>query len=112
MNICNKIKSLQHNAALVITGAIRGSSKEKLCQGTGFQYLKFKKMVKETLSFYKINVNKPPNYLYNFVSTINQSYQTRSGDKFLHMQCRAEYFANSFFPYTIKEWNNLSPEIL
>ena len=68
-------------------------------------------MVKETLSFYKINVNKPPNYLYNFVSTINQSYQTRSGDKFLHMQCRAEYFANSFFPYTIKEWNNLSPEI-
>ena len=25
--------------------------------------------------------------------------------------CRSEYFANSFFPYTIKEWNNLSPEI-
>ena len=24
---------------------------------------------------------------------------------------RIEYFANSFFPYTIKEWNNLSPEI-
>ena len=27
------------------------------------------------------------------------------------MCCRTEYFANSFFPYTIKEWNNLSPEI-
>ena len=27
------------------------------------------------------------------------------------MFCRTEYFANSFFPYTIKEWNNLSPEI-
>ena len=27
------------------------------------------------------------------------------------MCCRTEYFANSFFPCTLKEWNNLSPEI-
>ena len=53
-----------------------------------------------------------PNYLYNYLSTVNQFYQTRSSDKrFLHMCCRTEYFGNSFFPYTIKEWNNLSPEI-
>ena len=25
--------------------------------------------------------------------------------------CRSEYFANSLFPYTIKEWNKLSLEI-
>ena len=69
-------------------------------------------MVKETLLlFYKFVVNKSPNYLYNYVSTVNQSNQTRSGDKFLHMCCRTEYLSNSFFPYTIKEWNNLSPEI-
>ena len=52
-----------------------------------------------------------PNYLYNCVSTVNHSYQTRSGDKFLHMRCRTEHFANSFFPCTIKEWNNFSPEV-
>ena len=56
-------------------------------------------------------MNKSPNYPYNYVSTVNQSYQTRRGDKFLHMCCRTEYFANSFFPYAIKEWNYLSPEI-
>ena len=27
------------------------------------------------------------------------------------MYCITEYFANSFFPYTIKVWNNLSAEI-
>ena len=27
------------------------------------------------------------------------------------MYFRTEYFANSFFRYAIKEWNNLSPEI-
>ena len=47
----------------------------------------------------------------NFVLTVNQSHQTRNGDKFLHMWYRTEYFANSLFPYIIKEWNNLSPEI-
>ena len=56
-------------------------------------------------------MNKSPNYLYNYVSTVNQSYQTRSGDKFLRMHCTTEYFVNSFFPYIIKEWNNLNPEI-
>ena len=56
-------------------------------------------------------MNKSPNYLYNYVSIVNQSYQTRSADRLLHMCCRTEYFANSFFPYTIKEWNNLSPVI-
>ena len=39
MNICNKNKSLQYNAALAITGAIRGTSKEKLFQELGFEYL-------------------------------------------------------------------------
>ena len=39
------------------------------------------------------------------------SYQTRSRGKFLHMSCRTECFANLYFPYTIKEWNDLSVEI-
>ena len=45
------------------------------------------------------------------ISCRNQSYKTRSSDKFPYMSCRTEYFANSFFPYPIKEWNNLSSEI-
>ena len=36
-------------------------------------------------------MNKAPKYLYNYVSTVNQSYQVKSGDKFLHMCCRTEY---------------------
>ena len=111
MNICNKIESLQYNAVLAITSAIRGPSKEKLYQELGFEYLTSRRWLRKLCLFYEIVVNKSPNYLYNYVSTVNQSYQTRSGDKFLHVCCRTEYFANSFFPCTIKEWNNSSPEI-
>ena len=39
INICNKIESLQYSAAIAITEAIRGSSKEKMLQELGFEYL-------------------------------------------------------------------------
>ena len=64
MNICNKIESLQYNAALAITGAIRGSSKEELFQELGFEYLSSRRWLRKIL-FYKIVVNKLPNYLYD-----------------------------------------------
>ena len=105
------MESLQYNAALAITGVITGSSKDKLFQELGFEHLSSRRWWRKLCIFYKIVVNKSLKYLYNYVSTVNQSYQTRSGDRFLHMCCRTEYFANSFFPYTIKEWTNLSPEI-
>ena len=74
MNICNKIESLQYNAALAITGTIRGSSKEKLFQELGFEYLSSRRWLRKLRLFYKIVVNKLPNYLYNYVSIVNQSY--------------------------------------
>ena len=38
--LSDKIESVQYNAALAITGAIRGTSKEKLHQELGLQSLK------------------------------------------------------------------------
>ena len=37
---CQMIESVQYNAALAITGAIRGSSREKLYQELGFDSLR------------------------------------------------------------------------
>ena len=76
-----------------------------------FKYLRSRKWLRKLCLFYKIVLNKSPNHLYNYVSTVNQSCQTRSSDGFLDMCCRTEYFANSFFPYTIKKWKNLNLEI-
>ena len=94
---CNKMESLQYNP-LAITEAIRRSSKEKLYQELGFEYLSSRRWSKKHCLFYKFGVNKSPNNLYNYVSTVNQSYQTRNGDRLLHISCRAEYFANAYFP--------------
>ena len=110
-NIFNKIESLQYSAVLTITEVIRGSYKEMLHQKLSFEYLTSSRWSRKLCLFYKIVVNRSPSYLYNYVSTVNQSYQTRSGGKFPHMYWRTEYFPNSFFRCIVKERNNLSPVI-
>ena len=39
-SFCNKLESIQYNAALAITGAIRGTSKVKLYKELGLEFLK------------------------------------------------------------------------
>ena len=43
-SLANKIESVQYNVALAITGAISGTSKEKLHQALGFESLKDRKL--------------------------------------------------------------------
>ena len=71
MNICNKIECPHYNAALAISGPIRGSSEEILYQEMGFEYLSSRRWLRKLCLFYEIVVNKSPNYLYNYVSTVN-----------------------------------------
>ena len=49
---CSKIQSLQYNATLAFTGAIRGSSKEKLFQELGLEHLRSRRWSREVCIFY------------------------------------------------------------
>ena len=49
-----KLESVQYNAALAITGAIRGSSREKLYQELGLESLKQRRWHRKLFRFYKI----------------------------------------------------------
>ena len=50
----NKIESIQYNAALAITGAIRGTSKEKLYQELGLEYLQHRRWFRRLCLFAKL----------------------------------------------------------
>ena len=49
-----RLESIQYNAALAITGAIRGSSREKLYQELGFVSLQQRRWYRKRCLFYKI----------------------------------------------------------
>ena len=62
-----RIESIQYNAAIAITGAIRGTSSKKLYQELGLESLRSRRWLRKLCLFYKIYKNKSPSYLYNLI---------------------------------------------
>ena len=75
-NFClsDKIESVQYNVALAITGAIRGTSKEKLYQELGLESLKDRRSLRRMSYLYKIISTKLPPYLYELIPPLQRSH--------------------------------------
>ena len=76
-SLSEKIESLQYNAALAITGAIKGSSKEKLYQELGFESLKDRRWMRKLCYLYKVILSKRPSYLYDMLPPLQRSQRNK-----------------------------------
>ena len=73
-----RMECIQYNGAIAITGAIRGTSSEKLYQELGLESLKSRRWFRKLCLFYKIYKNKSPSYLYDLIPDRGKFYSTRS----------------------------------
>ena len=60
-----KLESIQYNAALAVTGAVRGSSSEKHYQELGLESLQNRRWFRKLCQFYKILKSQSPLHLCN-----------------------------------------------
>ena len=104
-----KLESIQYNACLALTGAIRGSSKEKIYQELGFESLRVRRWYRKLCLFYKVLNNEHPQYLFNLIPVRPTLYPTRNALNIPLLNANHNFFKNSFFPSTIIEWNKLDP---
>ena len=107
----NKLESVQYNAALAITGAIRGSSREKLYQELGLESLKSRRWYRKLCLFFKLKKNKHPSYLFDMIPKVLSTRTTRNHNNIPLFNVKHEYFRNSFFPSTVIEWNKFDNNI-
>ena len=107
----NKLESVQYNAALAITGAIRGSSREKLYQELGLESLKSWWWYWKLCLFFKLKKNKHPSYLFDMIPKVLSTRTTRNHNNIPLFNVKHEYFQNPFFPSTVIEWNKLDNNI-
>ena len=105
----SKIESVQYNASLAITGAIRGTSQGKLYQELGLESLRSRRWLRRMSYFYKLIKTQKPLYLFNLIPP--KLNALRHPNTYSVMRCRNDYFKNSFIPYVVREWNKLSSEI-
>ena len=106
-----KIESLKYNAALAITGAIRGTSREKIYQELGLESLQQRSWYRKLCLFFKIHKNQCPKYLFDIIPQSNGQYRTRNAQNIPHINMKHQFFKNSYFPSTIIEWNKLDSNI-
>ena len=78
---------------------------------TGIWVLKFRRWFRWLWTFFKVKTSGKPEYVLNLIPTDQHSYNTQSLDKIETYYCRIDTFKNSFFPYTIVEWNKLDLDI-
>ena len=106
-----KLESIQNNTAIAITGAIRGSSTEKLFQELGLKSLQWR-WFRKLCYFFKITKNQSPKYLFNKIPTTRIAYRARNNiDNIPRFNLKHTFFKNSIFPPTAIEWNNLDKSI-
>ena len=93
----NKLESVQYNVALAITGAIRGSSREKLYQELGLESLKAPRWYRKFCLFFKLKKNKHPSYLFYIIPKILSTRTTRNHNNIPLINDKHEHFQNYFF---------------
>ena len=109
-SFCNKLESVQYKAALAITGAIQGTSRDKLYQELGLESLKSRRWYKRLSCMFKIMKKEAPNYLINLIPKCEQTIRTRN-NHIPSYHCRTDCFKYSFFPSTLNDWFKLDENI-
>ena len=101
------MESIQCNACLAITGAIRSTSREKL----DLESLQLCCWYRKLFLFYKVFKNEHPKYLFNLIPVRSTPYATRTVGNIPLIKTKHNFFKNYFFPSAIIEWNNLDPNL-
>ena len=89
-----KNESVQYNTALAITGAIKGSSREKLYEELAQEYLYRSRWTRRLCLLYKVFSSGQPSYIYDLLPPLRSS--RRHVNSFNLVACKSEYFKKSF----------------
>ena len=104
------LEQLQYEAARLVTGAIKGTSRESLLNEVAWVKLKERRSYHKLKMIYKILNNLAPSYLLQLCPVQVRSvsaYNLRTGDDYHIPHARTECFKKSFSVSSVKLWNTL-----
>ena len=96
---------------MAITGAIKGTSRDRLYQELGLESLTSRRWSRRLLTFHKYFTSKSPPYLYSIIPEVNFEIRTRQRENIPLLKTRTDAFKYSYFPNSIQEWNKISVSV-
>ena len=108
-SLMEKVERIQYQAALVVTGAWRGSSCSKLYDELGWESLSDRRWCKRILQTHKIMINKAPLYLNDKLPPLRRPlYSQNHSNTFHEIRCKTFRYMHSFFSDAITSWNKVT----
>ena len=106
------LESVQYSAALAVTGARRGTNTDKIYEELGWESLYHRRYYRRMTLFYKIVNECTPEYLRVPINLARvKPYSFRNSNVLEPINSRTNRFANSFYPFCVREWNNLESSL-
>ena len=93
-----------------MTGAIQGTSREKIYQELGLESLKSRRWYRRLSCMFKIMKEEAPNFLIKLIPENKQTNKTRN-NHIPNYNCSTDCFKFSFFSSTLNGWFNLDDNI-
>jgi hypothetical protein len=108
-----RLEDTQRQAALACTGAYKHTSHVRLLEELGWPTLSTRRKHHRLNLMFKIQNNLAPKYLTDLCPKLTSertTYDLRTGMNITQPQTKTTTYQKSFFPQSIKDWNNL-PQI-
>ena len=114
METKKQLDAIHIEAARIITGATKLCSIDNLYRELGWESLQSRRNKHKLVVLYKILHGTAPNYLADLIPpTVQETtrYSLRNSDHIQNYRTNTNLFLDSYFPSTIRAWNNLPTEI-
>ena len=106
------LESTQYQAALAVSGAWKGTNRDKIYDELGWESLDHRRMFRRLTQFYKIMTGLTPEYLRTPIPELRGHLFGNRLTNVLHtMHSNKDKYRNSFFPDSVTLWNDLGPEL-
>ena len=106
------LESTQYQAALAVSGAWKGTNREKIYGELGWETLDHRRMFRRLVQFYKIINGLTPEFLRTPTLLLHRHlFGFRPNNVLKDIACKTDRYRNSFFPDSVSMWNDLGPEL-
>ena len=112
LDFTKRLEQTQYSAALAVTGAWRGTSRQGLYEELGWEGLYHRRWFRRLSHFYNLKKAQSPAYLFDEIPSERQLiYSLRNPHIYDQGIVRTNRFSNSYFQNVLSEWNLLNDDI-
>ena len=111
LDITERLEQTQYSAALAVTGAWGGTSRQRLLNELGWENLYNRRWFRHLCHFFNLRKSHQPEYLFDEIPSVRElSYSLRNPLQYDPAVSRTMRFSNTYFQNVLFEWNLLEED--